>query len=236
MLFLGRDGEARRRVALMSDVTITVRGEDETRLSPERATIRVSVRTEGPERASVVDKIMALSEPVRASIAQRKDTGTVAEWTSKRLAVSADRPWNNEGKRLALVYHASIDFTATFSDPSELSLWVSEVSAWDGVEVGWVDWHLTPETRAKVESEVASSAVGVAVRRAEAYAAALGLGEVTPVEIADVGLISQGQAPSAPQLMKARGAAFSADSAPSMQYEPDEIVVSATVEGRFSAR
>lgn len=220
----------------MSDVTITVRGENETRTAPERATIRVTVRTEGPERASVVDQVMRLAEPIRTSITQRKDAGTIAEWTSKRLAVSADRPWNNEGKRLALVYRASIDFSATFSDPSELSLWVSEISAWDGVEVGWVDWHLTPETRARVERDVASSAVSVAVARAEAYANALGLTNVTPLEIADVGLISHDRAPSAPQMLKARGAAFAAaDSAPTMEYEPDEIVVSATVEARFSA-
>ncbi len=220
----------------MSDVTITVRGENEARVVPERATIRVTVRTEGPERTSVVDQLMRLAEPVRTSITERKEAGTVADWSSKRLAVSADRPWNSEGKRLALVYRASVDFSATFTDPSELSIWVSDISAWDGVEVGWVDWHLTAQTRARVEREVASSAVSVAVARAEAYAAALRLASVTPIEIADVGLISHGQTPGAPQMMKARGAAFAAaDSAPSMEYEPDEIVVSATVEARFHA-
>ncbi|MDQ0645270.1 SIMPL domain-containing protein [Microbacterium murale] len=218
----------------MSDVTITVRGENESRVTPERATIRVTVRTEGPERTSVVDQVMRLSEPLRASITQRKDAGTVAEWSSKRIAVSADRPWSNEGKRLALVYRSSIDFSATFTDPSELSIWVSDISAWDGVEVGWVNWHLTPETRARVERDVASSAVSVAVARAEAYAAALGLTDVTPLEIADVGLISQGQTPAAPHMLKSRDAIF-AESAPAMEYEPDEIVVSATVEARFNA-
>lgn len=219
---------------MSSDVTITVRGENESRVAPERATIRVTVRTEGPQRSAVVDQVMRLAEPIRAGITQRKDAGTVADWTSKRLAVSADRPWNNEGKRLALVYRASIDFSATFTDPSELSIWVSDVSAWDGVEVGGVDWQLTPETRARIERDVAASAVRVAVARAEAYATALGLTSVTPLEIADVGLISHGQSPAAPQMLKARGAAF-ADSAPAMEYEPDEIVVSATVEARFTA-
>lgn len=220
----------------MSDVTITVRGENEARILPERATIRVTVRAEGADRASVVAQLMQLSDPVRAGISQRKDAGTVAEWSSKRLAVSADRPWNSEGKRLAVIYHASIDFSATFTDPAEISLWVSDISTWDGVEIGWVDWHLTAQTRARVERDVASSAVSVAVARAEAYATALGLTSVTPLEIADAGLISHGQTPAAPQLLKARGSAFAAgDSAPAMQYEPDEIVVFATVEARFSA-
>ncbi|KDA05793.1 neuraminidase [Microbacterium sp. CH12i] len=220
----------------MSDVTITVRGENEARVAPERATVSVTVRTEGPERAAVVDRVMRLAEPVRASIAERKESGAVADWTSKRLAVRAERPWNNEGKRLALVYHATIDFSATFTEASELSIWVSDISAWDGVEIGWVNWDLTPETRARVEREVASSAVGVAVARAEAYASALNLSTVTPLEIADVGLISKAQPQRAPQMMQARGMAFAvSDSAPTMEYEPDEIIVSAAVEARFTA-
>lgn len=219
----------------MNPVIITVRGENEVRIAPERANIRVSVRCEGPSRTDVVERTLHLAEPVRDSITARKDAGTVAEWTSKRLTVRAERPWNSDGKRLALVYHATIDFTATFTEASELSIWVSEISAWDGLDVGGVDWHLSPETLARVEREVASAAVGVAVARAEAYAGALGLADVTPLEIADAGLISNGQSSAAPQMMRARGAAFSAESGASMEYEPDDIVVAATVEGRFSA-
>lgn len=220
----------------MSEVTVTVRGEHEARIAPERATIRVSVRTEGPDRTAVVDAVMRLGEPVRTSITERAEGGSVVDWSSKRLSVRAERPWNAEGNQLAPVYYASIDLTATFVEATELSIWVSEVSAWDGVEVGWVDWHLTPETRARVEREVAAAAVGVAVTRATAYAEALGLSDVVAQEIADVGLISRGQPAAAPMMMKARGAAFAADSSAAMEYEPEEIVVEATVEARFLAR
>ncbi len=220
----------------MSEVTVTVRGEHEARVAPERATVRATVRAEGAERTAVVAQVMRLAEPVRDSITARAEDGTVLDWTSKRLAVRAERPWNSEGKRLAPVYYASIDFTATFAEASELSIWVSDISPWDGVEIGWVDWHLTPETRARIEREVAAQAVAVAVSRAQAYAGALGLDDVTPSEIADVGLISSGRPEAAPR-MKARGAvAFAGDAAPSMEYEPDEITIAATVEGRFVAR
>lgn len=220
----------------MSEVTVTVRGEHEAHVAPERATIRVSVRTEGPDRASVVEHVMRLAEPLRTSITDRAGAGNVVDWTSKRLSVRAERPWNNDGKRLAPVYHASIDFTATFVEASELSIWVSDISPWDGVEVGWVNWHLTPETNARVEREVAAQAVGVAVTRAETYARALGRQEVTPLEIADVGLISSGQPSPASPMMKTRAGAFAADSAPAMDYEPEDIVIAATVEARFLAR
>lgn len=221
----------------MSEVTVTVRGEHEARVAPERATIRVGVRADGPERTAVVENVMRLAEPVRSSITDRADTGSVVEWTSKRLSVRAERPWSNDGKRLAPVYYASIDFTATFAEASDLSIWVSDISPWDGVEVGWVDWHLTTATRAQIERDVAAAAVGVAVTRAEAYAGALGLDEVTPLEIADVGLISSGQpSPGTPMLKARGGVAFAADAAPAMEYEPEEIVISATVEARFLAR
>jgi uncharacterized protein YggE len=221
----------------MSEVTITVRGEHETRIAPERATVRVSVRAEGPERTAVVEHAMRLAEPLRASITGRADAGTIVDWTSTQLSVRAERPWNNEGKRLAPVYYASIDFTATFAAASELSLWVTDVSPWEGIEVGWVNWHLTPATRTRIEREVAAQAVGVAVTRAETYARALGRNEVVPLEIADVGLISEGQQNPVAPMMKSRGVAFAAaDSAPAMDYEPEDIFISATVEARFVAR
>lgn len=219
----------------MSDVTVTVRGENQARIAPERATVHVTVRSDGSDRAGVVDLVMRLAEPVRQSITDRHTGGTVVEWTSKRLSVRAERPWSNDGKRLAPVFYASISFSATFAEATNLSLWVSDVSAWDGVEIGWVDWHLTAETRARVEREVAAQAVGVAVARARAYAGALGLEKVRPLEIADVGLIAR-DAAAAPVAFKARGTAFAAaDSGASMEFEPEEIVVSATVEGRFLA-
>ncbi|MEW2009671.1 SIMPL domain-containing protein [Microbacterium sp. NPDC078814] len=221
----------------MSDVTVTVRGEHEARLAPERATAHVAVRAEGPDRAAVVDHVMRLAEPVRTSIVGRVEAGSALDWSSTRLSVRAERPWNADGKRLAPVYYASIDVTATFAEASELSVWISDISAWDGVEVGGVDWHLTPETRVRVEREVATQAVHVAVTRAEAYAAALGLADVAPLEIADTGLLSTTAPTPGTPLGKARGAvAFAADTAPAMEYEPQDIVLTATVEARFLAR
>ena len=102
--------------------------------------------------------------------------GRVVDWTSKRLSVRAERPWNNDGKRLAPVYYASIDLTATFTEASELSIWVSDVSAWDGVEVGWVNWHLTPETRARARARGRRRRPSASLSPApSAYANALGL-------------------------------------------------------------
>lgn len=217
----------------MSDVIITVRGEHELRVAPERATVHLSVAFDGPDRALVAEKTLAAAAPIREGIESHRTAGGVTEWTSQRMNVFADRPWNNEGRQLAPVYRASIDFTATFSDISEMSVWVTELAIEDGVSIGHVDWHLTPQTEADVEREVATQAVGVAVSRARAYAQALGLANVTPLEIADRGLISEGAQHPKIAMMRSGGVAM--DAAASMEFQGEEITVSATVEGRFSA-
>lgn len=218
----------------MSDVIITVRGEHELRIAPERATITLSVETDGSDREAVVSGALELAAPVRESIVLRHSSGSVSEWTSRSLDVRAERPWNSEGRQLDPVYRAAVRFTATFADVSDMSLWATEISAWDGVQVGGVDWHLTPETETAVEREVATQAVGVAVARASAYAEALGLHEVTPLEVADRGLISASASPIQAKAM--RSAAFEMAASAPMEFEGEDIVVSATVEARFSAR
>ncbi|MDA4893612.1 SIMPL domain-containing protein [Streptomyces sp. MS2A] len=222
----------------MSELTITVRGEHEVRIAPEQATVHLSVTIEGPHREDVVERALALAATVRDGIAAREESGAIAEWSSTRMGVRAERPWNSEGKRLAPVYHATVEFTATFSDLSEMSVWVTEVSVGEGVTIGATVWKLTPETRRRVEQEVAAEAVGVAVSRATAYATALGYERVEPIEVADTGMISSRPTP----VVQERGAlrAAAAFAAPAgdagMQFQAEDIVVAATVEARFLAR
>lgn len=225
----------------MSDVVITVRGEHEARIAPEQATVHLTLRAEGPERGAVVERISALSEPVRDDLISRKSAGNVAEWTSRRVSIWSERPWNNEGKRLAPVHYATVEFSATFTDFAALSWWVGDVAEREEVQLSHIDWRLTPETRTATERDVASAAVGVAVARATAYAEAIGLASVVPLEIADLGLLTRADAPeSAPAETMRLAKAFASDAVGSagggVQLQPEEIVVSAAVEARFAAR
>ena len=49
----------------MSDVVITVRGEAERRVAPERAMVRASIRADGPERGGVVERVSPQAQTVR---------------------------------------------------------------------------------------------------------------------------------------------------------------------------
>lgn len=217
----------------MSEVVITVRGEHEVRVAPERALVTLSVALDGPDRDTVVSRTLGLADPVREALAARQSSGAVETWSSRRLAVRSERPWSGDGTRLALVHHASVDFSATFVDFAALSAWVGDVSVVEGVSIDGTQWILTPQTRARIEQEVAAEAVRIAVARAGAYATTLGLTSVQPIEIADAGLLAEGGvADAAPKAMRA----FAAPASPaSLELQGDDISVSATVEARFIA-
>lgn len=226
----------------MAEVIITVRGEHETRVAPERAIAHLTIRAEARERGTAIERIAALTEPVRDDLAARKLAGAVTEWSSQRASVWSARPWSNDGRQLAPVHYASVDFSVTFTDFTALSWWAGEVSERDGVQFGQIDWQLTPETRAATERDVATAAVGVAVARATAYAGALGLASLTPLEVADLGLLTGTDSPAGPPIHRALmgkavfAAADSAGSGPAVQFQPEDIVVTAAVEARFAAR
>jgi uncharacterized protein YggE len=216
----------------MSDVIITVRGEHETRVAPEEGVVHLSVRCDGPERAPVVERIAALAAPLREELAARQASAEVSEWSSGRASVWSERPWNNEGIQLPLVHHASVDVTATFTDFAALSFWVSAVAEREGVQIGGVTWQLTSTTRRTVEAEVAAHAVQTAVSRATAYANAIGHASVTPLEIADTGLLGRPEADPGPRMMRA----MASDASPTLDFQPQDITVTAGVEARFAAR
>ena len=222
----------------MSEVVIAVRGEHEARVAPEEGVVRLSVRAEGPDRGGVVERIATLAEPLRADLAARKEQGGVREWSSQRVAVWANRPWNAEGKQLSLVHYASVEFSAVFTDFAALSWWVTDVSERDGLQIDAIEWRLTRETAKQAEADVATEAVRVAVERASAYARAIGLSSVTPVEVADVGLLGRDEPGPAPMARMLKSASFAADvgGGQAVEFQPEDIIVAAGVEARFVAR
>lgn len=216
----------------MGDVIISVRGTAQRRVVPELATVSAQVRADGADRAAVTRRVGQVADGVRARLASLEEGERIVRWSSERAYFWSNRPWNADGVQLPPVHHGSVSFRVTFDDFTELAGWIGELAEVAEVQVDGVDWRLTEDTRARIERETAAEAVGVAVDRAQAYADALGLSEVTAVEIADNDMLSR-DTPQTFGAMMARGAA--AAPAP-VELQPEEIVISATVEGRFAAR
>src|SRR4051794_17923569 len=128
----------------MSETVITVQGSSSAKRAPERATVGISVSHDGPVRDTAFAQTSTVAEAISTALTGLHDpaSGPVVACASDRLNVWSDRPWNNEGAQLPLVYHASIGVRATFTDFDALARWVEVVATTSGVTIGPIDWEL----------------------------------------------------------------------------------------------
>jgi uncharacterized protein len=223
----------------MSETVITVQGSSSIKHSAERATVAAAVSHDGPSRDKVFAETTTAAESITTALRGMHDTasGPVVEWSSDRIGVWSDRPWNNDGRQLPLVYHATIGVRATFTDFDALARWVEAVATTSGASVGSIDWELLDPTRDALLAEVRTKAVQDAAAKALVYARAAGLTSVTATAIADPGLLGSPDDPlpaagAGPQRMFA---AKSMSSSAPLAFTPQELEVTAQVDARFAA-
>ena len=212
---------------------ITVRGSFTAFERPERGTVHATISYEGPVMEPVYARVAGDLENVKASISPLVDTDNAAAtwWSADQMRTWSRRPWNQDGKQLPLVHHASVDVEVKFRDFSALSRWVGQhIADTDGFRVSRVEWALTANRREALEKEVRTRAVRDAAARAQEYADALGLGPVRPIAVADAGMLgSQPESGPASAFMRAGAVG----GAPDVELVPEHIEVSAAVDARF---
>ena len=224
----------------MSETTIiTVQGTASDWFDAERATVNVTVSHDGPKREPVFEATTAVGAQVTAALTQLETEGAITRWSSDRVSVWTNRPWNNEGKQLAPVYYAALSASAHFQDFDALSAFVERFATVTGVTIASIAWDLTEEKRLAVTTDIQTKAVQDATVKATTYARAAGLSTVDPVAIADPGMLGDGSAGGGPMPM-ARGAgkmmmAMDAQGGGQLTFTPDRIEVSAVVDARFRA-
>jgi uncharacterized protein len=215
---------------------ITVRGSFSAFQAPERGTVHATIAYEGPAMEPVYERVARDLEAVKASIIPLKsaDEGAVTWWSAEQLRTWSNRPWNQDGKQLALVHHASVGVEVKFRDFTALSRWVGgHVANTEGFRVSNVEWSLTVKRRENLLKEARTRAVHDAVTRAQQYADALGLGGIRPVAVADAGMLGsrpEDGSQAAYMRMAAVGAAGGGEIA---ELVPEHIEVAATVDARF---
>jgi uncharacterized protein YggE len=217
---------------------ITVQGSFTAWYPAERATAHLTVSFDGARRESVLSAATEAVQTVTDSIRELHDpdAGPVTWFSSDRIRVWAQRPWNNEGKQLAPVHHAAINVTAKFRDFDALAEWIGRIAAVPGVQIGGIEWDLTEARRTSVTTEVRSRAVKDAADKARVFAQAIGLGQLSAIAIADPGMLGvRGEGPApAPMMMRAAAAHGGAGDA-ALDFTPEDIEVSASVDARFEA-
>lgn len=218
---------------------ITVRGSFTAYQPPERGTVRATLGFEGPKMQPVYDRVVQDLEAVKASVLEIHDPvqGPVTWWATQQVRTWANRPWNQDGKQLPLVHHASVGVRVKFRDFAVLARWVgAHVEATAGFSLDGVEWALTEQLRHQLARDVRARAVQDAAQRAQEYADALELGPVRSVAIADAGMLGNGLHPvsggAEAGFLRAAGAA---DGAAELALTPEDITVAAVVDARFVA-
>ena len=224
----------------MTDLILTVQGAARAELAPERATVRVTVAADGPDRASVVESATASLSSVSGLIAGRHhaDLGPVIAWSVEQLSVTAQRPWTNDGTQAALVHRASAAGRAVLSSPEAAAELVDALAADPIVTIDGVEWSLTDSALARAQAEVRTRAVTDALGKAVVLAAAVGREGVDAVALADPGMLdgSNGGTGPQPRFEKSMAMAMDAGGAGGFSLRPQPIVIDVAVDARFVAR
>ncbi len=220
---------------------ITVQGTHTAWFDAERATVHISAAFDGPKRDDVFARATGAAGDVTSLITPLHDEakGPVTWWSSDRVNVWSERPWNTEGKRLPLVFHATIGIQAKFSDFDALSRLIEQAAVMEGVNVGGIDWDLTDDRRTAVIADVRRDAIADAVQKAATYASAAGLGTPAVIAVADPGMLGDGGSgggigPAPYERMAFKSQAMDAGGA-ALNLSPQQIQVSSSVDVRFSA-
>lgn len=218
--------------------TIAVRGNAEERIDPELGAVSLAVGASGAEREHTLARTTEAHERLIGDVLELEASGALDTWSAGQLRVWSHRPWNAEGRQLPVVHAASADLEVVFSDLERLGEWVSEISLRSSVTVGGIEWKLTDATRRTIEEEAQRAAVADAVAKASVYAAALGLGSPTPIELADTGLLTAQPFPpgvGAERAFAMLDAVDASGGASPAQFTPAKLVIAASVDARFAA-
>ncbi|KAJ5961374.1 uncharacterized protein N7479_008524 [Penicillium vulpinum] len=222
----------------MAPLKILVVGKPSISQTPERGTIRFSVKGVGHEQEKVAKEVTIsstnLQNWIKSSFYSRTDdepeppltkfsSTSIRTWTK-----STDRNGNNESHP----HHASISFEAVFHDFTKLNHAIKELLIYPKVEIDGLDWSLTDETGRRLASDARKLALRDAIQQASDYSEVLGRA-VSVVEIAD-----QGMSPyraNHRQMMAASFGSHTGEDPSPLDLTPQDIDVESHVNVTFEA-
>jgi uncharacterized protein YggE len=222
----------------MTDLILTVQGTARAELDPERATLRFTVASDGPDRAPVVDAVTASLAAASEKMDSRHSAGSIVSWSIDQLSVTSHRPWTNDGTQAALVHHASASGRAVLDTADGAAELVDALAVDPAVTVDSFEWSLTDASLARAHADVRTNAVADAVSKAHVLATAVGRTGVDAIALADPGMLdgSAGGVGPQPRLERAMAMSMDARSPGGFSLRPQPIVIEVAVDARFVAR
>lgn len=215
---------------------IAVEGQAKRTHPAERGTVNLHVAFSGTLRNDVVEQVARTHTILVDQAKAHVESGAAEKWDSASVHsyVYDDRVKSSGagGKQRIRRFRASARLSVTFSDFEVLSTWLADIMDVEGVEIDWLNWTLTDETRKSLQAEARVEAAEETVVRAQSYADALGLGPVSPVAIYEAGLRG-GNDGGGNVPMYARAVAASAGGGAQVELQPRDIDVDITVSADY---
>ncbi|QLQ16004.1 MAG: SIMPL domain-containing protein [Micropruina sp.] len=218
---------------------ITVQGFSEKSLRPEVGRLHATVQAEANTKDDVLAKVTAVVTAFGDELRRLEalDEPPLREVVVRPITTSSWRPVNR-GKMQPPIFTANASAQADFTDFAALADIAAAFGATDHLNLTYVEWRLTDETRLAVEAQCVAAAVLAAKDRAATMAKAAGAGDVRFLSVADPGLLGDRSArdlaygaPASAGLMRSK----SAMDVQGIEIAPEDITVSVTVQARFSA-
>ncbi|MFE5487647.1 SIMPL domain-containing protein [Streptomyces sp. NPDC056527] len=205
---------------------VAVRGEARLEVDPEVARIAVTVSARGTDRSAT---LADLTRRNALALDLAKSYGEAVEkLETGAFSITPEPGKHGRGERIR-AYQGRVLLTVELSDFTALGELTTRLADLDLTRVDGPWWALRPDSAAYAEAR--RTAVGEAVQRARAYAAALGTTLAALLELSDTGLVPP---PAALGGMRMAFAAESADVPPPLDLEPQRQTVTAEVTARFT--
>ncbi|WP_308368554.1 SIMPL domain-containing protein [Streptomyces sp. ISL-36] len=205
---------------------VAVRGEARLEVDPEIARVGVTVSARGSDRRATLADLTRRNALALELVTSYGEAVEKLETSAFSIAPEPGR--HGRGERVR-AYRGHVRLTAELNDFTALGELTTRLADLELTRVDGPWWGLRPDSPAHEEAR--RRAVGEAVQRARAYAAALGTSLSALLELSDTGM-----APP-PALMGGARMAFAAESvdeAPPLDLEPQRQTVTAEVEARFT--
>ena len=248
-----RNFGAVRTVFSMGNLEIEVRGTSTITRDPERATLSITISSQGLTQETVSEEVSSTFNRLQQSfteLAPKTSTGLATpEAAITTFSTSFLRSWSNvpfdiDGKTMQRVYHASSGFEVIFRDFKKLGNVASELFLMPHVTVNRIDWRLTDPTMKALGAESRKKSMLDAISKANDYASVLGR-EVVAVKVTDQGASSHGmamqsyavqQAQQARQMRSISTTASTTASTPGgIALTPEKVVLSGSIHVTFVA-
>lgn len=222
--------------------TIATKGEASAHFPPERGTVSLRVSFTGERRDEVLQRAQHVHAYLVDAAKGHVDASRATWWGADGVSASGYDEWikphPHQDAQKVRRFRAGSTVQVKFSDFAALSQWVGTTSLVDGVSVHGVAWTLT-RVRREAEADALRAAAAVdALRRAQAFAASLGLGPVRLVTLYEDGLrphVAGGDRPIGVGPGVRAMAASTHEESPEFELRPEDIVIEVVVTADFEA-